>query len=345
MTVYSMNCTIGADPEMFIVKDKKIIRSRDAVGKDKHNIKVPFFGCGNYAKIFSDGYLLEFNTDWTTCRANVANSIVAAFKQFKRDYPKYDISSKRVYEIPEEEYNLLEPDEKELGCEPDYNSYSGTVNEKVYDPNNFRLRSAGGHLHFSGYSNLMNVTKSVPLLDCTIGLLSVLLDNSKQQDRRTMYGKAGDYRLDQDKRKLEYRTLSNFWLYRYPLFSLVTEFSKIALGYLDNNVELEKLFAICDLGKVQRIINTNNKKQARKVFKEVLVFLQRNSIKEFFDDDRINCLKYLILKGVKFCFGTESILNHWVKLGECHHGGWETWCNNYYAAHKELINTTINEQW
>lgn len=79
-------------------------------------------------------------------------------------------------------------------CDPDYCIYTEKQNEKPKDADTTNIRSAGFHIHV-GYDN-PEVDRSLRLLfylDAYLGLPSILIDKDVQ--RRTLYGKAGCFRL------------------------------------------------------------------------------------------------------------------------------------------------------
>ena len=90
-------------------------------------------------------------------------------------------------------------------CDADYNAYTEDVNPKP-EGGKTNIRSAGFHIHI-GYDN-NNIDASLRLvkyLDLYLGVPSVLKDKDKR--RRSLYGKAGCFRLTSY--GVEYRVLSS----------------------------------------------------------------------------------------------------------------------------------------
>lgn len=93
-------------------------------------------------------------------------------------------------------------------CSVDYNAYTEGPNPKPQGETT-DLRSTGLHVHL-GYPNKSadNSIMLVKYMDAYLGIPSVLIDQDKE--RRTLYGKAGCYRLTPY--GVEYRTLSGYFL-------------------------------------------------------------------------------------------------------------------------------------
>lgn len=102
----------------------------------------------------------------------------------------------------------------ELGCDPDYDAYSGQANPRP--DGDVPFRTAGGHVHVGWISDMplddpdhveacQMLTRE---LDFYLGLASLFWDNDDQ--RRNMYGAPGAYRVKSY--GVEYRSLSNAWL-------------------------------------------------------------------------------------------------------------------------------------
>lgn len=112
---------------------------------------------------------------------------------------------------------------KELGCNPDYNAYTGRTNP-VPKPKTESFRTAGGHIHI-GWTNGVDPLRPehfevcrivIKMMDYYLGVASVLFDGDTE--RRSLYGAAGAFRPTHY--GCEYRSLSCAWL-RHPV---LTEF-------------------------------------------------------------------------------------------------------------------------
>lgn len=148
----------------------------------------------------------------------------------------------------------------EFGCEPDYNALTGARNPK---PRSLELglRTCGGHIHI-GYNEVIDVDDENQkilgvMCDYFLGLPSLLLDNDDR--RRGLYGKAGACRFK--KYGIEYRTLSNFWIFQPRLHQWVFDQIHKAFDSMKSG-SYEVLVSIVDPDEVQRVINEGDKNLA-----------------------------------------------------------------------------------
>ena len=88
------------------------------------------------------------------------------------------------------------------------------------------LRSCGGHVHVGTKHDPIHVVKA---MDIYLGVPSLKLDPDKQ--RRKLYGKAGAFRFKSY--GVEYRTLSNFWIWSKELQEWVFKQTNKALEHIE----------------------------------------------------------------------------------------------------------------
>ena len=203
-----LNLTIGADPELFIIntKTKKVVSAVGLIPGEKGN---PWksddmpegFG------LETDNILAEFNIPPVKDGISFINNI-----QYMQNYidrfvkainPDLGIRCAASQVVPVSE--LQSEQARMFGCDVDYNAYTQEPNEKPCGETT-NTRSAGLHIHL-GYEN-PDVDTSLTLikyLDAYLGVPSILKDKDKK--RRTLYGKAGCFRLTDY--GCEYRTLSS----------------------------------------------------------------------------------------------------------------------------------------
>lgn len=202
------NITIGADPELFIVKgrNKTVVSSIGLIpGKKGAPYRAEDMPEG--FGLETDNILAEFNIPPCTTREEFINNILYMqnyIKEFvKRINPNYDIQCIASKVVPSSQ--LQSKEAKEFGCDVDFNAYTEMPNPKPEGAKT-NLRSAGFHIHI-GYEN-PNIDTSLCLikyLDAFLGLPSVILDSDTK--RRSLYGKAGCFRLTEY--GCEYRVLSS----------------------------------------------------------------------------------------------------------------------------------------
>lgn len=200
---------VGCDPEFF-VKQKGIFKS--AFGLIKGDKKNP--QRVNRGAVQVDGMALEFNIDPAASEDEFCVSINTVLDQMRLLVPDHEFAMVPVATFTQE-YMKTQPKEAlELGCDPDFNAWSGDANPKPDGDRPFR--TASGHIHI-GWTNgqsiddlgHVNVCRDVvKQMDFFLGLPSLMYDADTQ--RREMYGKAGCCRFKPY--GVEYRTLSNAWL-------------------------------------------------------------------------------------------------------------------------------------
>lgn len=188
--------TIGADPELFIIneKTKKVISSVGKIPGEKGNPYVADDMPAGFG-LETDNILAEFNIPPVSDEASFVNNIeymkgyIDKFvKNLDPDYGIFCAASKTV-----DKSQLQSPQARLFGCDVDYNAYTEAPNPKP-EGSRTNLRSAGFHIHI-GYEN-PNIDTSVLLvkyLDMYLGVPSVIYDKDKR--RRSLYGKAGCFRL------------------------------------------------------------------------------------------------------------------------------------------------------
>ncbi len=339
-----INPYFGGDPEFFLSdKDGNVVGSERFIPKDGLMLNTQ-------SGIIRDGVQAEIKFRPDTCRATVGNGIKAIFITLQTALNKekqFGASFNPVIKVDKRELDQLSEDARVLGCAPSINVYNAdaTVNVKK----GFRTRSAGGHIHLglTQYSDMMSDgtrKRLIPIMDILVGNTCVLIDRDPgQAERRKTYGRAGEARLPAH--GLEYRTLSNFWLRSYQLFSLVMGLSRLACNvvrtdlYFKNGVEGELLSRV-DLKLIEKAINTNNVKLAWKNWEGVKDFLDHYvpAIEAGLDCDRTDDFEFFAKtvqeKGLEEFFPLDPI-THWTSMPEGHGTGWEAYLAGAVTVRRE----------
>lgn len=217
-----MKITIGCDPEVFFVKGQSLV---SAIGKVPGSKEEPYPMGGGYF-VLPDNVTAEFNvppaTDPIEFISNVNKGLehVASFAMLHGLKIAKSISCGR---FPKSE--LRTKSSKEFGCSPDYNAWTGMVNEPPCADDK-QLRSCGGHVHV-GTEEEVDPINAVKAMDLWLGIPSLAIDND--QNRRKLYGKAGSFRFKSY--GFEYRTLSNFWIFDNKLIDWVHRATINAVEY------------------------------------------------------------------------------------------------------------------
>ena len=220
---------VGADPEFFVTKHGRHVSGFNLIPGTK--VAPHVVDCG---AIQVDGMALEFNIIPATKSKEFVHNINTVLAELRKMVPKeFAFSFKPVANFgwPYIENQPLEA--RLLGCEPDFNAYSGRKNKapEIKSP----IRTAAGHIHIGwkepdaiNRQHIEECKVLIKQLDLVLGIPSLLLD--RNNTRRQMYGKAGAYRPKPY--GVEYRVLGNFWLRNNALKVWAFESTVLAVNLL-----------------------------------------------------------------------------------------------------------------
>lgn len=331
--IYKM--MLGCDPEIFISKKGRIIGAEKVIpekGIGKHE--------GN--KVIIDGVQAEINPQPSSCReilsGNIRNCLLSLHEELQKNKDiKIDFS--QTITVSKREIKSLSKKNQVFGCSPSKNAYDKKNEISVRDASTYPYRSAGGHIHlgvmevssYPGENRERGIQindaltkhrdRTVRMLDVLLGNTCVLIDRDPGNiERRKVYGKAGEYR--EPKHGLEYRTLSNFWLRDYALFSFVTGMARFAVNVIAETertkVDYEKMIMKkVNMTKIMRAINENDADLARNNFRRIAPVLRKISSEQYgatLDNKNIKLFMYFVQKGMDHWFKNNPI-DHWVKMG------------------------------
>lgn len=242
-----MNWSIGADPEFFLKKDNKHVTSIGLIGGDKF-VPRPLDDKGH--AVLEDNVAVEFNIPPAHDHKAFCNSIQHVMQELKKELPDYEFSQESAVLFDKED--LWHPQAQEFGCEPDYNAWTNKVNPRP-KATDASLRSAGGHVHVGTELDKIQVIRA---MDLFLGVPSIKLDNGTL--RRQLYGKAGAFRPKQY--GVEYRTLSNFWIFSEKTIEWVYNQTEKALNFVKAGNTINR-----DQGKLIRQCINNSDTNAYEV--------------------------------------------------------------------------------
>lgn len=281
-----MPVTIGADPEILLL-DRNTGNHRAVVGlvggtKEK---PIPIVGMESHfpagAAMQEDNVMLEFNTvpavDSETFQQNVRLT-VECLDHYVLQPLGLSYSSKCYGEYSDRE--LASPQAQQFGCSPDMDAYLGGPAKAVLPAEVGRQRFAGGHVHL-GYSNPAEVPEFVivQLCDAFLGLAEVRFTRGRygQGPRRQTYGTAGRYRPKPY--GVEYRTLSNSWLWDYDLQQHIAGNAFYLAGLLDegNMDVLHRMYTEIPIAEVQTCINREDSAGAERLHRYIMGLIQREA--------------------------------------------------------------------
>lgn len=248
-----MNIKIGCDPEVFVQNPNSLqfMCAHNMIPGDKAKpYKVPF------GAVQVDGMALEFNTDPASTEEEFVHNVKEVYHTLQQMVPGYNLACVPYAEFEEEYFKNCHPDAKILGCDPDFNAWTG---EKNAPPEGDRpARTASGHIHI-GWTEGANIDDPVHFADCmevvkqldySLGLGSLLYDRDNR--RRSMYGQAGAFRPKSY--GVEYRVLSNAWLLDDQLMRWVYRTTHRSIEALEAGKVWDKTYP----GAAKTVINTND---------------------------------------------------------------------------------------
>lgn len=205
--------TFGCDPELFIFdQEGKPVCADGLIPGTKNN---PYKVKNGAIQV--DGFAAEFNIDPATNYKEFTYNIDSVLGQLKKMLPTdYTLRAVPYVVFDEKTWEEAPPQAKELGCTPDFNAWTSSLNPPPARDKNSRMACAGGHLHtgwtedadLGDFQHIMNCQDLVKQYDWFLGLWSLTKDSDST--RRSLYGKAGSCRYKEY--GVEYRSLSNFWV-------------------------------------------------------------------------------------------------------------------------------------
>lgn len=242
--------TIGADPELFFCNTEgKLISVIGLLGGSKD---APKFITKDGHAILEDNVAAEFNippSDNASDFVHHLNYVLSHLSDRAKDLGLQFAVNKASASFPADQ--LQTPEAFVFGCEPDFNAWTLEVNPKPHS-DDAALRSCGGHVHVGTDLNKIQVVRA---MDLFLGVPSVLLDDDVR--RRDLYGKPGAFRSKPY--GVEYRTLSNFWIWKDDTKRWVFEQTEKALAFVESGQEISE-----ELGNIIRsTINTGDTDAAK----------------------------------------------------------------------------------
>jgi len=248
--------TFGCDPEIFVQNTEgEICSAIGHFGGTKEKPK-PIKILGEGFAVQEDNVLVEFNIPPAKDADEFVEYVQKTIDVLSRRALRKGLSFRKESAFSLDPKHLTHPKALVFGCDPDFNAYTGMPNPapRALDAN---LRSAGGHIAVGFTIDRRAIPKEahknygqhvIQQLDFLWGIPSLLLDEGEQ--RKQLYGKAGAFRLKPF--GVEYRTLSNFWIFRPDIAKAMLNAAKKHnfMGYSP------------EMTNVEVGINTNNKEWA-----------------------------------------------------------------------------------
>ena len=255
---------LGSDPEVFLQNQGKFMAVCGLLnGHDKWNpMQVPDMPEGFTFQ--EDNVAVEFGIPPAASAKEFVNHIQSVQKKFLEQHKNLTFSNLSCVVFPDEE--MKHPSAHIFGCEPDFNAWNGHMNKKPSPPVP-NMRSAGGHVHIETTLNKRHVIQACDLF---LGVPSVLMDEGEM--RKQLYGKAGCFRPKSY--GVEYRTLSNFWIFKKKYIEWVWRNTARALKFVEqlnkqNFTENHHDLTVKDLmllgNSIRQAINKNDKQMVEQL--------------------------------------------------------------------------------
>lgn len=259
--------TLGSDPELFL-RDTRTGSVHSAVGliggtKSK---PIPMDGLAEGFAMQEDNVMVEFNIPPATSGQRFARRIAEGLTHINHvvrttGLPlELDIGAcARMFQHGQ----LNNRQAQMFGCSPDFNAHQQgqawpviKAESLLNDEGGWRF--AGGHVHM-GYDSEIPDFVVAAFADVFLALPSVSLD--QQGERRALYGQAGRYRPTEW--GIEYRTLSNFWIWDQSLSRAIGDKAYCLAALIEGSMEeVQRLYAEVPWPDVQDAINTENEEKA-----------------------------------------------------------------------------------
>jgi hypothetical protein len=241
---------LGSDPEVFLQDNAgNPISAIGYINADKWNpMQIPDMPKGYTLQ--EDNVTLEYGIPPAASADEFVNHINQVMQKSLEYLPNLSFSKLSCIVFPEEQ--MQHPMAHIFGCEPDFNAWTKDMNPKPTPPHPL-MRSAGGHIHVETTRNPLEVIRN---MDLFLGVPSVLMDDGEM--RKQLYGKAGAFRAKSY--GVEYRTLSNFWIFKDELIRWAWRNTQRAVDYEQDVSVLE--------ARILDAVNNNNKDEAKKLVEE-----------------------------------------------------------------------------
>lgn len=246
----SVKFRAGCDPEVFLVDVQgKHISAIGLINADKWNpLQIP--GMEHGFTLQEDNVALEYGIPPASSADEFVSHIQRVMDKSK-EWTKGLSFSKLSCTIFDKD-QMGHPLAHVFGCEPDYNAWTGMENVKPKPPHEF-MRSAGGHIHVETKQNPKDVVQQ---MDLFLSVPAVFMD--KGIERKKLYGKAGAFRPKPY--GVEYRSLSNFWIFKEKLIRWAWKQTERALN---STVPVGELAEYIDIA-----VNNNDKQMAKALINE-----------------------------------------------------------------------------
>lgn len=242
---------IGCDPELFLMGADRFISAHGMLSGTKEKpLPVP------HGALQIDGTAVEFNIDPAVTVQEFVDNIESVMKELKNRFPQFSLAPVPVAHYTPEYFYTIPESARELGCNPDFDAWTGEMNI-IEEVENTTFRTGSGHIHlgwgedFDVFSeeHFYKCMSVVRQLDYYLGMYTLLWD--PDPTRRKLYGKAGAFRPKPY--GVEYRVPSNAWLAK----NITTRFVFNAVQKAWEDLEAGKIAESAHGDIARHLINEN----------------------------------------------------------------------------------------
>lgn len=267
----------GADPELMLINPEGGLIS--AIGKVPGTKTRP--RKVKSGAVQHDNVMAEFNISPANDSEEFENNMRDVLKALAEMVAPNRLTVRASADFPEEA--LRDRKARIFGCDPDFNSWTLSLNQIPAEAAASPFRSAGGHLHIGKkpataelLDNPYGKIEVVKMLDVFVGIPSVILDpDPTAPARRSLYGRAGAHRPKPY--GVEYRALGNFWVRSPSLAILVYELADVAVRRTLEGTS-ETIIRAVGAGEVQETINNSDNKKARSIFRKLIRYIPKETM-------------------------------------------------------------------
>lgn len=248
-----MSFTLGADPELFMADATGgLISAIDRIGGTKQFPRPLPIGDG--CAVQEDNVAVEFNIPPSASKVDFSYNINKVLNHLSEMVAQQGLHFVNQCSASFPIDQILDPRAMEFGCDPDFNAWTGKRNPRpnVVDKT---FRTCGGHVHVGHkFKTKKEATQFIKYMDMMLGVPSIVMDEDTK--RRDLYGKWGCYRIKPY--GVEYRTLSNFWVFDDKYQQWVWDATEMAMDAWQNN----KIDVDSEREVIDWAINHNNREAA-----------------------------------------------------------------------------------
>lgn len=246
---------LGADPELFL-KDasEAFVSAIGLIGGSKDYPRPLPIAPGFMVQ--EDNVALEYNIPPADSRDEFDNNVAVIMDFLSKEVHTLGLHFAQESAVSFPKAQLMDPRARMFGCDPDFNAWKDGKRNPRPKATDLDLRTCGGHVHigyqFASEEELQDFIKHMDLF--TLG--SVLMD--KGDLRKELYGKAGCYRPKSYGG--EYRSLSNFWIFKKETRNWVWDCTEMAMDAWQNkkiNINSERASILTAINKNDKTIAGN----------------------------------------------------------------------------------------